>query len=46
MPLQLFDLIAAGTWNDPAVLPSARAREFLKERVRKMEDQKIIGGRW
>ena len=31
MPLQLFDLCAEGKWDDPAVLPSARARERLQE---------------
>ena len=31
MPLKLFDLFAEGKWKDPAVLPSARARERVRE---------------
>jgi len=33
-PTSLFPLVVAGTWNDPAALPSARARERLVEWAR------------
>ena len=42
MPLKLFDLCAEGKWDDPAVLPSARARKFLRERLRKIEDANLM----
>ena len=31
VPLCLIPLLRAGTWNDPAVLPSAQARQKLGE---------------
>jgi len=48
MPLKLFDLFAEGKWKDPAVLPSARARERLRDRiggVEKMIKEKIAAER-
>ena len=40
--MKLFDLCAEGKWDDPAVLPSARARKFLRERLRKIEDANLM----
>ena len=48
IPLQLFDLCAERKWDDPAVLPSARARERLRDRiggVEKMIKEKIAAER-
>ena len=48
IPLQLFDLCTEGKWDDPAVLPSARARERLRDRiggVEKMIKEKIAAER-